>query len=150
MAVKQLSLNSLVGLPVSHVWFGHGSALFLELGPLSESRLQDGSLANPKGSVTVMADFGWRIEKPRSIACGSGDSKARCTAVARKLVGAMIADAQVVGRIPELYLEFSSGLWLQTFSHYQGQPTWTIFFNARGCGSLCVKAGQLRLDKRRD
>ncbi len=143
MAVKQLSLNSLVGLPISHVWFGHGLALFLELGPLS-----DGSPANPKGSITVMADFGWRIEKARAIACGSGDSKSRCNAVARKLVGAMIADAQVIGRIPELYLEFSNRLWLQTFSHYQGQPTWAIFFNARGCGSLCVKSGQLRLDKR--
>ncbi|HPP47349.1 MAG TPA: hypothetical protein PLF25_07620, partial [Accumulibacter sp.] len=111
MAMKQLSLNSLVGLPISHVWFGHGSALFLELGPLSVSRLQDGSPANPKGSITVMADFGWRIEKPRSIACGSGDPKSRCNAVARKLVGAMIADAQVIGRIPELYVEFSNGLW---------------------------------------
>jgi len=143
----QLSLDSLVGMPISHVWFGHGSALFLELGPLSESRLQDGSPGNPKGTVTVMADFGWRIEKPRSIICGSGDAKTRCEAIAKGLVGTTVVDAQVLGRLPELYLELSNNQWLLTFGQYQGQPTWAVFFNARGCGALCVKGGHLRLDK---
>ena len=37
----------LVGLPVPHVWQGHGSALSLEFGDLRPRVRLDGSLGNP-------------------------------------------------------------------------------------------------------
>lgn len=133
-------------MPVSHVWFGHGSALFLELGQLSESRRKDGSTGNSKGEITVMADFGLGVERQRSILGGCGDSKRRWASITKKLLGASIIEAQLVGRIPELQLQFSNGLWLATFSCYEGQPTWAVLFNALDLGALCVNGGRLHVD----
>jgi hypothetical protein len=136
-------------MPVSHIWFGIGSALFLELGALSEGRRQkDGTEGNPKGEVTVVADFGWRVERQRSILGASGDSKRRQVSSAGKLLGTTILSAQLVGRIPELQLQFSNGLWLVTFTRYEGQPTWAVLFRALGLGALCIKGGRPYVDTR--
>ena len=138
-------------MTVAHVWFGHGSALFIELGALSEGRKRkDGSIGNAQGEITVMLDFGWRIERQRSILCGSGDSKRRWASASKKLFGASVISAQVVGRIPELELKLSNGLWLVTFTHYEGQPTWAVGFKALGLGWLCVKGGKLYVDDRKN
>jgi hypothetical protein len=148
--IAKPSLDSLSGMIVSHVWFGHGSALFLELGMLSEGRkLRDGSIGNAQGEVTVMVDFGWRIERPRSIFCGSGDSKRRWASASKSLIGASVISANVVGRIPELELQLSNGHWLVTFSRYEGQPTWAVGFRALGLGWLGVKRGKLCVDDRK-
>jgi len=145
----QPSLELLAGMNISHVWFGNGSALFLELGKLSEGRKRkDGSAGNPEGEVTIIVDYGWRVERQRSIFCGSGDSKRRWESVSKKLHGASILSAQVVGRIPELQLKLSNGLWLVTFSRYEGQPNWGVGFNARGLGWLCIKGGRPYVDVR--
>ena len=135
-------------MPVSHIWFGHGSALFLELGDLSERKRKDSSIGNPQGEVTVMADFGWRVERQKSILGGCGDSKKRWGSISKKILGANILSAQVVGRIPELQLQFSNGLWLVTFTRYEGQPTWAVNFKALGLGWLCVERGKLCVDRR--
>jgi hypothetical protein len=136
-------------MPISHVWFGHGSALFLELGALSEGRKRkDGSAGNPVGDVTVLVDFGWRIERQRSILCGSGESKQRCSNAANKLMGTTIMSAQLVGRIPELELSLSNNLWLTTFSRYEGQPTWSVLFRTARLGALCIKGGRPYVDAR--
>ena len=137
------SLDLLIGKTVSHVWFGHGSALFLEIGALTESKRQNGELGNPKGELTVIADFGWRIEGQRSIVCGSGDSERRMSSAAQKLLGASVQAAQVAGRIPELQIELSNKLYLVTFSRYQGQPVWAVLFNSPQLGSLGVKGGRV-------
>jgi hypothetical protein len=136
-------------MTVSHVWFGHGSALFLELGALSEGRKRkDGSTGNAMGEITVMIDFGWRVERQRSILCGSGDTRSRQASVSKKLLGASVLSAEVVGRIPELQLKLSNGLWLVTFTCYAGQPTWAVGFKALGLGWLCTKRGKLYVDSR--
>lgn len=145
---NQPSLALLTGMPISHVWFGHGSALFLELGALSEGRSRNGRTGNPVGEVSVIADFGWRVERQRSILGGSGDSKRRWTSVSKKLLGASVLSAQTVGRIPELELQLSNGLWLVTFSRYEGQPTWAVLFRALGLGALYIKRGVLHVDAR--
>lgn len=139
-------------MTVSHVWFGHGSALFLELGALSDGRKRrkDGSVGNAQGEITVMVDFSWRVERQRSILCGSGDSKKSWASASKKLLGASVLSAQVVGRIPELELKLSNGLWLVTFTHYEGQPTWAVGFKALGLGWLCVKGGKLYVDDRKN
>lgn len=136
-------------MPVSHIWFGIGSALFLELGALSEGRWRkDGAEGNPQGEVTVVADFGWRVERQRSILGASGDSKRRQVSSSGKLLGTTILSVQLVGRIPELQLQFSNGLWLATFTRYEGQPTWSVLFRAQGLGALCIKGGRPYVDTR--
>ena len=134
---------------ISHTWLGHGSALFLELGTLSEGRnRKDGSVGNPQGEISVIIDFNWRVERQRSILGGSNDSKKRCNSISQKLLGASVISAQVVGRIPELQLQLSNGLWVVTFSHYKGQPSWAVLFKSLGLGALCVERGKVHVDSR--
>lgn len=121
----------------------------MELGSLSKGRRRkDGSLGNPQGEITVMIDFDWRVERVRSILGGSHDSKVRCINISKKLIGAAVISAQIVGRLPELQIELSSRLWVVTFSHEKGQPSWTILFKKLGIGSLNVKNGTLNFDRR--
>lgn len=54
-------------LPVSHVWRGHGSALFIELGELAPTRRRDGSPGHSEGEIGLMVEWSWRIEDERSI-----------------------------------------------------------------------------------
>ena len=95
-----------------------------------------------------MVDFDWRVERAKSILAGSHDSKIRCINISKKLIGATVISAQSVGRLPELQLELSGGLWVVTFSHEKGQPSWAILFKALGIGSLNVKNGTLKFDPR--
>jgi hypothetical protein len=136
-------------MTVSHVWFGHGSALFLELGILSPGKKRkDGSIGNPQGEITVMVDYDWRVERQRSILGGSSDSPKRRVSISNKLLNVTITSAQTVGRIPELQLQFSNGLWVVTFSHDEGQPTWAVGFKSLGLCWLCVERGKLCVDHR--
>ena len=144
----QAALNSLLGLPVTYVWFGDGEALFLELGELEATQRKDGSHGRPKGAVTITVYCSWRIESNRTIVCGSGDSKRRTASIEKRLVSSEVSDIQVLGRIPELRLRFSNNLWLQTFSRYAGQPDWGLLFRSPEFGGLGVKAGRLYLDER--
>jgi hypothetical protein len=62
----------LVGMKVSHLWRGYGSAIFLEFGNLSPgSARRDGSPGNPMGEITIGIEWSWRIENATSIICGS-------------------------------------------------------------------------------
>lgn len=136
-------------MPVSHVWFGIGSALFLELGRLSKrGRRREGSEFNPSGEVSVDVEFGWRLERQRSILCGSGDTSRRQVSATQKLLGATVLSAQLVGRVPELELQFSNGLWLVTFSRYAGQPEWAVLFYEPRLGALCIEGGRPHVDRR--
>ncbi|MFZ6799045.1 hypothetical protein ACO0KZ_04540 [Undibacterium sp. Di24W] len=139
----------LSGMTVSHVWLGIGSALFLELGTLSEgNKRKDGSLGNSIGEVTVMVDFDWRVERQRSILGGSHDTPKRRISISNLLLNTTIVSAQTVGRIPELQMQLSNKLWISTFSHDKGQPTWAVGFNSLGLGWLCVERGKLCVDRR--
>ena len=143
------NLGLLIGMTISHVWLGYGSALFLELGMLTEGKKRkDDSIGNSKGEVTIIVDFDWRIEGCRSILGGSQDSRKRSISLSRKLLQASVISAQLVGRIPELQLQLSNGFWVVTFSHEKGQPSWAILFNALGLGSLGVERGKLKIDDR--
>ena len=134
---------------ISHVWFGHGSALFLELGTLSEGRKRkDDSVGNPQGEITVMVDYEWRVESQRSIVGGSSESRKRCISISQKLLNTKVASAKVVGRLPELELQLSNGFWVVTFSHDKGQPSWAVLYSSLGLGALCVERGKLYVDNK--
>jgi hypothetical protein len=105
-------LRGVIGLPLSHAWRGHGSALFLELGALrnqGRSRLPRGHPRNPRGEAGVMIEWSWRIERRRSIQAGSWSSERRIDAAVRGLVGPSLTEIAVTGRLPELSLTLSDG-----------------------------------------
>jgi hypothetical protein len=139
-------LSSLVGMPVSHVWFGHSSSLILELGALSEYVRPDGEIGSPVGIVTILVHFGWRIEGPRAIAGQSGESHRRQASVTQRLIGAEISEAETVGRIPELQLDLSNKLRLVTFTQEVGQPKWAVLFNQPQRAAIWVKGGRLHAE----
>jgi len=145
----QPSLDILLGKIVSHIWFGDYSALYLELGALGDSGTGKASSSrNPQGEITVYASFDWRIERQRSILGGSESSRQRWKTTTKQLLGTTILSAETVGRIPELQLQFSEGLWLVTFSCSEAQPDWSVSFKALGLGSLCVERGRIQVDRR--
>ena len=60
-----------IGMRLSHVWRGHGSAIFVELGALRPTTTRDGSAGNGHGELELMIQWSWRIEVGSSIRCGS-------------------------------------------------------------------------------
>lgn len=84
-------VSALIGKNVSHVWRGHGSALFLEFGELSVRKRAGRKLTeHPEGELTLMVQWSWRIERARSIITGSwGEEKSWPSAFAR-LTGASV------------------------------------------------------------
>lgn len=144
------SLDLLVGHTVSHVWFGHFSALFLELGELStkDRTRRDGSPGNPRGEFTVYAGFDWRIERPKSVYGSRDCSRRRQRTITMKLLEATVASVTTCGRLPELEIGFSNGLWLVTFGLGRGDPDWTVSFNRPSTLHLSPKRGRLAIDRR--
>ncbi|RYD27096.1 MAG: hypothetical protein EOP87_21710 [Verrucomicrobiaceae bacterium] len=137
-------LNTIVGMPVSHVWFSDYSVFYMELGELTPNteRRRDGSFMNPRGEVSVYAGFDWRIERAQSIWCGRHDSRKRRESVIGSLVGTVLTEATVSSRISELSIGFSNGLWLATFDMSKGGPEWHIGFQGNGYLDTC--RGRLR------
>ena len=113
----------LVGMPVSRVWRGYGTAAFLELGALTPT----GHRHFEKGEATVMVEWSWRVERPRRVLFGSFSGHRRVTNQLQRLEGAQVSNLCVTGRLPELVVEFVGGLWLHSFMTAEGQPEWTVF-----------------------
>jgi|SRR4249919_1978275 len=138
----------LVGQPVSHVWFGDHSALYLELGKLTQRTRRDGAPGNPEGENTVYAAFDWRVEGWQSILGSSSDEQTHRIALAQSLLGATINSARLHGHVPELQLGFSNNLWLATFNLSKGQPDWYVSFRSGQTVHLCIENGVLAVDRR--
>ena len=136
-------LASFIGLPVSHVWRGYGSALFVELGELTPTRVRrDGSPGNPEGEMSLMIEWSWRIERPRSILCGSFSEETTWPRAFAKLVGSTVKNVTIFGRLPEVSLAFSNGLHLSSFMTADGQPQWVLFDRRKPTTSwLAVERG---------
>jgi hypothetical protein len=119
--------SPLVGLEVSHVWRGYGSALFLEFGDLTpRGRRRDGTERNPSGQMGLMIEWSWRIERPRSILCGSFSDESKWPGAFKRLLGATVSEVGTFGRLPELAVGLSNGLFVVSFMTAEGQPEWTL------------------------
>jgi hypothetical protein len=144
-----LSVDLLKDQIVSYSWFGDYSALYLEIGDLKEQFKKDGTKRDhPIGAITLYTGFGWRIEGPRSIIGGSESAKSNQKQLANKLIKSTITSIETIGRISELSIGFSNGVYLSTFNASKGQPDWTISFNKLGIGHLGIQRGFLHHDTR--
>ena len=152
MATTTLTRDELVVLAgglqdmvVSRPWVGYASAVFLELGTLRQQplRLPSGRThrRTKKGEATVMIEWSWRVEGPRSIQFGSwsGDQKIENQVAA--LGGRRVVSIDVTGRIPELVIELTGQRWLHSFMTAEGQPQWVLFLPDRS--HVCVQRGLL-------
>jgi len=88
-----------------------------------------------------MIEWSWRLEGRRSINAGSWSSERGITIGVRSLKGRHLIGIAVVGRLPELVLQLSGGLWLHSFMTAEGQPEWAVFL--RDGSWVTVEAGRL-------
>jgi|SRR5581483_135726 len=132
ITIEQFHLltRPLIGLPVSRPWRGYGSAIFLELGKLVEENWKkpDGACrTTSKGEAGVMIEWSWRVEKPQSIWFGSWSGNRKITNNLSVLQGHSVVDITVEGRLPELVIRLSGGIWVHSFTTVEGQPQWCLF-----------------------
>jgi hypothetical protein len=57
----ELFSSPLIGLPVSRVWQGYGSAIFVEFGKLHSTLARDGRPGSLRGEWTLFIEWSWRI-----------------------------------------------------------------------------------------
>ena len=136
--------SALVGLPITHIWQGHGTALFLEFGDLAESYRSDGTVGNPKGEISVDLQFDWRVESGHKIVCGSGGNSEIWDFHFKSMIGSTTLDLSVTGVIPELCLDLSNGYRVITCALDEDGPHWALMDN-RQSGGICISATEGRI-----
>lgn len=146
MSVASPFFDALIGKTVSHVWRGHGSAIFLEFGKLTPRTIKDKTPGQPFGELSLMIQWSWRLERPKSILCGSWSSEGLWPGAFEKLKGATVSEVQLHGHLPEICVSLSNGLRVASFITVEGQPEWAILTNQPKIGSLCVKRGSLYVE----
>ena len=141
---------SLVGLPVSYIWRGCGSAIFLEIGELHPGRVRrNGSEGNPCGDWTLGIEWSWRIEGKRRIWCGSWSDEKRWLRTFARIKNKSVASISLCGRLPEVSLGLSNGLYVLSMMTAEGDPQWWLTKRSRdNSTSIFVRAGKLQLDSR--
>ncbi|MGJ4907313.1 hypothetical protein [Bradyrhizobium sp. HKCCYLS2033] len=119
--------DPLIGLPLSHVWRGAGSAIFLEFGHLTGRTRRDGTLGNPEGEFGLMIEWSWRIEDNSSILCGSWSEESLWAATFDHIRNKTVVEFSVVGRLPEIAVGLSDELYVTSFMTAEGDPAWVLF-----------------------
>jgi len=139
---------ALIGMEISHVWRGHGSAIFIEFGTLSETgNRRDGSKRNPQGKVGLMVKWSWRIQNPKEIVCGSWSDEAIWDENLRSLVGEHVSNCELFGTLPEITVKTNGGMEFLSFSTTDGQPQWALMdCREAQVNSYLIRDGQLFLE----
>lgn len=138
----------MIGLPVSHIWRGYGSALFVEFGELHYVLLRNGKRSrNPYGQMGLSIEWSWRIEGKKRIWCGSWSDDSRWNKFFFKMMGAQVSSISLFGRLPEVDLELSNGMHLLSLMTAEGDPEWSIGdHRAERSRYLSTKAGRLVIE----
>ena len=138
----------LIGLPVSHVWQGYGSAIFLEFGELQPRVRRNRTLGNPEGEYTLGIEWSWRIEGKRRIWCGSWSESVKWPGVFARLKGAKVDSVRLYGRLPEIEMTFSNGLHLLSMMTAEGDPEWALTKReGRDSVSIHVRAARVWIER---
>jgi hypothetical protein len=138
-------ISGLQGLRVNNLWRGFGSAVFLELGRLSERTKRNGSPGQPVGEVTIGIEWSWRIEGENSIICGSWSDEELWEPTFDRLRNTNVSQIKLFGTLPEVAIFTSSSLCFVSFSTTEGQPAWS--FVDRRADNVCsysVKDGKIQ------
>jgi hypothetical protein len=147
VGVLQNFRDALIGLPLSHVWRGYGSAIFLEFGRLTPRTRRSGEAGNPRGELGLMIQWSWRIEDTVSILCGSWSQEHLWEPTFDLLRNKAVVDLSVVGRLPEIVVALTESLYVSSFMTAEGDPQWSLFDRRGGTlRTLSVQEGRLKLD----
>lgn len=106
------------GKTVSRSWQGYGSALFLEIGELTDG----------KGELSIMIEWSWRVEKNQSIWFGSWSEDEIIEANVPKLKGYTLRNITTYARLPELSISLSDNVWVNSYATSEGHPDWALIF----------------------
>jgi hypothetical protein len=137
----------LIGVPLSYVWRGHGSAIFLEFGKLSQTTRRNGERGEPRGEFGVMIQWSWRVEEERAIICGSWSEEQLWKPTFERLIGKTVVDVNLFARLPELTIVLTDNLHVSSFMTAEGEPEWTLFDRrASKTVTLSVQSGRLHVD----
>lgn len=140
-------LQTIVGMSVSQVWRGHGSAIFLEFGALRASQTRNARRPGFEGEASLMIEWSWRIERPRSILCGSWSDERRWRAAFARMLNATVMDAGCFGKLPEISIGLSNKLRVASFMTADGQPSWALIVRGLRCETVHVSGGRLAVER---
>jgi hypothetical protein len=149
--VMQAFRAPLIGLPLSRLWRGHGSAIFLEFGRLAPSTRtrRDGTPHDPSGEFGLMIQWSWRVERGSSIICGSWSEEPLWEPIFDLLRSQAVVDLSLLGRIPEIVVTLSESLHVLSFMTAEGDPQWSLFDrrSTNALRTLSVQKGRLIVDQ---
>jgi hypothetical protein len=137
----------LVGMRLTHIWRGYGSAIFLNFGELHHRLWKTGRLSwNPCGEMSISLTWSWRIEGRRRIWLGSWSDEEKWQKFFDKMVGATVKEVKTFARLAEIDVELSCGLHVVSFMTAEGDPEWAIHDGRGAQGqSISIIAGRLRI-----
>jgi hypothetical protein len=140
--------TGLIGITVTHIWRGYGSAIFIELGELKPGRLlRNGTPGNPRGPFGLKIEWSWRIEGKRRIWCGSWSDESRWERVFARLLGSQVASISLFGRLPEIDMRLSNGLHIVSMMTAEGDPQWVLSERGKPGKAFRIKAGRLQIQR---
>lgn len=146
---KELT-SPILGLPLSWVWRGYGSAIFLEIGELTlekKKHREDKEQISYTGKYGIMIEWSWRVENPKSIYFGSWSTDRLINNRLAKLKDRTIESIEVEGRLPELVIKLSGGLWVHSFATAEGQTQWCLFLDRNKSSHQWLKSEYTNLIK---
>jgi hypothetical protein len=136
--------GGLIGLPLSYLWRGYGSAIFLEFGRLTSRTRLSGEAGNPRGEFGLMIQWSWRIENAVSILCGIWSEEPLWKPSFDLLQNKTIVGVSLFGRLPEISVALSEDLFVSSFMTAEGDPSWVLFDRRPGTErSLSIHEGTL-------
>lgn len=124
---------------MGHAWKGYGSAIFLELGRLSQPKSRN----HPTGDHCIAIEWDWRVELGPRVLFGSSNTGAEIAERITELEGSQIQSIQIHGSVRELLVSFSLGYCLRTAVMVTGDPQWSIRLAEKEW--LYVKDGELEI-----
>lgn len=94
-----------------------------------------------------MIQWSWRIENARSILCGSWSEEDLWEATFDQLRNSAVVDVSTIGRLPEIAVSLTGGLYVSSFMTAEGDPQWSLF-DRRGetLRTLSVLNGSLNVN----
>jgi hypothetical protein len=120
----KVKIQELKGMDISLAWKGIGSAIFLELGILTEAKSSRSFHAH--GEACIWLEWEWRVERNGRILFGSSNSRPEIEAGIKDLIGKKIINIDICGDIPELLIVLSDGCKIQTMTLESGDPQWSV------------------------
>jgi hypothetical protein len=131
-------VDPLVGLPISAVWLGDDTALYLELGPVTDTYPS----GRPKAEYTAYLGFRWALESDAGQELSSTQDGGTAL-IGVTLTGHRIT-ALAVSPACELVLDLSSHHRLCSMASEPGEPEWALHLPSGSC--IAVEARILVLE----